>query len=272
MNRKNRTTMIGTIIAIIVLIVVVILSNVAKNKSAVQNAVSIFFTPLQNQITYIKNRITRNSEEIANISSLEQENQELKDENSKLQEQVRELEVLKSENNTLKEYLNLKNKYADYTTVPGYVIARTYSNYDKIVTINVGSDDGIEENMPVISEQGLVGMVMSVTKSTAKVQTIIDTASTVSANVTASNESMLVKGTISNTEELRASSISTESTILQGDEIVTSGLGGIYPKGILIGTVGSVVNTKNEVDRYATIKTATDFSTLSEILVITSKQ
>ena len=82
---------------------------------------------------------------------------------------------------------------------------------------------------------------------------------------------MLIKGTISSTNELRATSISTEDTILQGDEITTSGLGGIYPKGILIGTVDSVVNTKNEVDKYATIKTATDFNTLSEILVITSK-
>ena len=271
MNIKNRTATIGTIIAIIVLIVIVIFSNVSQNKGAVQNIVSKVFTPLQNDFIYIKNKVTGNSETLAQIYSLEQENQSLKEENSKLQEQVRELEILKSENNTLTEYLNLKNKYADYTTVPGYVIARTYSNYDKIITINIGSDDGIEANMPVISEQGLVGRVMSVTKNTAKVETIIDTASTVSANVTSSKESMLIKGTISSTNELRATSISTEDTILQGDEITTSGLGGIYPKGILIGTVDSVVNTKNEVDKYATIKTATDFNTLSEILVITSK-
>ena len=164
MNIKNRTATIGTIIAIIVLIVIVIFSNVSQNKGAVQNMVSKVFTPLQNDFIYIKNKVTGNSETLAQIYSLEQENQSLKEENSKLQEQVRELEILKSENNTLTEYLNLKNKYADYTTVPGYVIARTYSNYDKIITINIGSDDGIEANMPVISEQGLVGRVMSVTK------------------------------------------------------------------------------------------------------------
>ncbi len=271
MKTKNRTTTIGTIITIIVLIIIVILSNIGQNKISVQNTVSKVFTPLQNGIIYAKNKITGNSGDLAKISSLQSENQSLKDSNSKLQEQVRELEVLKSENNTLKEYLNLKNKYADYSTVPGYIIERTYSNYDKIVTINIGSDDGIEANMPVISEQGLVGRVLSVTKNTAKVETIVDTASTVSANVSSAKESMLIKGTISSTNELRATSIPTESTILQGDEIVTSGLGGIYPKGILIGTVDNVVNTKNEMDRYATVKTATDFNSLSEILVITSK-
>ena len=270
MKSKNTAT-IGTIIAIIVLIIIVVLSNIGQNKNKVQNTVSKFFNPIQNGIIYLKNKITGNTEELAKITSLEQENQNLKDSNSKLQEQVRELEVLKSENNTLKEYLNLKNKYADYSTVPGYVISRTYSNYDKIITINVGSNDGIEVNMPVISEQGLVGRVMSVAGSSAKVETIIDTASTVSANISSAKESMLVRGTISSTNELQVSSIPTEATILQGDEIVTSGLGGIYLKGILIGTVDSVVNTKNEVDRYATVKTATDFNSLSEILVITSK-
>lgn len=270
MKSKNTAT-IGTIIAIIVLIIIVVLSNIGQNKNKVQNTVSKVFNPIQNGIIYLKNKITGNTEELAKITSLEQENQNLKDSNSKLQEQVRELEVLKSENNTLKEYLNLKNKYADYSTVPGYVISRTYSNYDKIITINVGSNDGIEVNMPVISEQGLVGRVMSVAGSSAKVETIIDTASTVSANISSAKESMLVRGTISSTNELQVSSIPTEATILQGDEIVTSGLGGIYPKGILIGTVDSVVNTKNEVDRYATVKTATDFNSLSEILVITSK-
>ena len=259
MKTKNRTTTIGTIITIIVLIIIVILSNIGQNKISVQNTVSKVFTPLQNGIIYAKNKITGNSGDLAKISSLQSENQSLKDSNSKLQE------------NTLKEYLNLKNKYADYSTVPGYIIERTYSNYDKIVTINIGSDDGIEANMPVISEQGLVGRVLSVTKNTAKVETIVDTASTVSANVSSAKESMLIKGTISSTNELRATSIPTESTILQGDEIVTSGLGGIYPKGILIGTVDNVVNTKNEMDRYATVKTATDFNSLSEILVITSK-
>ena len=78
----------------------------------------------------------------------------------------------------------------------------------------------------------------------------------------------MAKGTIGDNNSLKLTSIPTDSTILQGDDVVTSGLGGIYPKGILIGTIGEVVNTKNQTDRYANVKTATNFETLSTVLVI----
>ena len=267
---KNKAGLIGIIITVVVLIVVVIVSNISTgNLSFIEGAVGTIFVPIQNGIVFLKNKITGNEQENSNIASLQQENQSLKDENSKLQEQLRELEILKSENNTLKEYVNLKNQYSEYTTVPAYVIERSISNYEKIVVINAGSEDGIGANMPVISESGLVGYVISVTNNTAKVQTIIDTSSNVSANISNVQDSVILKGTLNNTETVRATYIPADSTILQGDQVVTSGLGGIYPKGILIGTVKSVVNTKNEADRYAEIEVATDFSRLETVLVIT---
>ena len=70
---------------------------------------------------------------------------------------------------------------------------------------------------------------------------------------------------------MRATSIPVEASILQGDDVVTSGFGGIFPKGILIGTISQVVNTKNELDRYATVNPATDFSKLETVLVITNQ-
>ena len=123
--------------------------------------------------------------------------------------------------------------------------------------------------MPVISESGLVGKVLSVTDATAKVQTIIDTASTVSASISTADQSILLKGTLASTQNLKATSIPVEASILQGDDVVTSGFGGIFPKGILIGTIKDVVNTQNELDRYANVNPATDFSKLETVLVIT---
>ncbi len=269
-RNSSKTSTIGIIITAVVLVIIIIISNIGTNQlQAVQTGANKIFMPVQSAFVYIKNKLTGNTEEQSNIDSLKKENSELREENKDLKEAKRELEILKSENNTLKEYLNLKNKYADYETTPAYVIERTYSNYDKILVINVGKNDNIEVNMPVISESGLVGHVISVTDKTAKVQTIIDTASTVSASISTSSQSILIKGTISNTKALKATSIPAEATVLQGDEVVTSGLGGIYPKGILIGTIKEVVNTKNEVDRYCNIQTATDFDALSTLLVIT---
>ena len=269
---KNKAGMIGIIITIIILIVVVIVSNISTgNLWPMESAVGKLFMPIQNGIIYLKNKITGNEQELSDIQTLKEENQKLKDENSQLQEQLRELEILKSENNTLKEYVNLKDKYSSYTTVPAYVIQRSLSNYDKLIVINAGTDDGINVNMPVISESGLVGHVISVTNDTAKIQTIIDTASNVSANISNVQDSVVLKGTLNSTEILKATYIPADSTILQGDEVVTSGLGGIYPKGILVGNVKTVVNTQNEADRYAEIEVSTDFSNLETVLVITEQ-
>ena len=134
--------------------------------------------------------------------------------------------------------------------------------------INVGSKDGINVNMAVISDQGLVGHVISVTDNTAKVQTIIDTASTTSCVISTSRDMMIVRGTLNDSSMLKATFIPTEATVLEGDKIETSGLGGIYPKGIHIGTIKQVVSTKNITDRYAIIQTAVDFSKLETVLVI----
>lgn len=133
-----------------------------------------------------------------------------------------------------------------------------------------GKNDGIEINMPVISESGLVGKILSVSDKTSKVQTIIDTASTVSASISTAEDSILLKGSLADNKKVKATSIPVETSILQGDEVVTSGLGGIYPKGILIGTISEVINTKNELDRYANVNTSTDFNKLETVLVITN--
>lgn len=268
--KSNKAEKIGEIITIVILIVIIIASNSVSGKNFfVETGISRIFMPIQNGFVYVKNKVSGKNQEISDIQTLKTENQSLKDENEKLKEQSRELEVIKAENNTLKDYLNLKNKYTDYTTVAGYVIEKNFSNYDKTIVINVGKDDGVNENMPVISESGLVGHVISVTSSTAKVQTIIDTASTISGSISSSNDSIILKGTLSNNKTLRGSSIQTDATILQGDEVVTSGLGGIYPKGILVGTIQEIINTKNPIDRYANVTTATDFGKLETVLVIT---
>lgn len=270
--KKNKTSLIGIIITVLILVIIVIVSNIGTGQmQPVQTVISKVFMPFQNGFVYIKNKITNNDSQISDMDILKQENTKLSEENTKLKEQVRELEILKSENNSLKEYVNLKDKYSNYQTVPANVIERSYSNYEKVIVINAGSNEGLKENMPVISESGLVGRIISVTDKTAKVQTIIDTASTVSASISTSDESILLKGTLSDNKKIRATSIPIETSVLQGDEVVTSGFGGIFPKGILIGSISEVINTKNELDRYATVVPATDFNKLSTVLVITNQ-
>lgn len=272
MYKKKKTGQIGIIITIIVLILLVVLSNMDTQKlSSAENVFSYLVMPIQNGLTYLKNKITGNNSFFSDVEHLKAENEDLKKKNSELEQSLREYEILKAENETLKEYVNLKDKYKEYSTVPGYVINRDISNYSNTIIINVGKNDGIEPNMTVISDRGLVGHILSVTDTTAKVQTIIDTASSVSSTMSTTRDTIIVSGTLDDKSMLKATYIPTEATLVQGDNVETSGLGGIYPKGIHIGTISQIVNTKNITDRYAMINPAVDFSKLETVLVITNK-
>lgn len=270
MRKSRKTSTIGIIITIIILIVIVAVSNIRIDSiTPVESGLGKLVMPIQNGLTYLKNWFSGNNNFFTNINNLEEENKNLKQKNSELEQSLRELEIIKSENATLKEYVNLKDKYTDYQTLPAYIIQKDISNYSQTMVINVGKNDGVDVNMPVISDQGLVGHIISVTDTTAKIQTIIDTASTTSCVITTSRDMMIVRGTQNgNKSELKATFIPTEATVLEGDKIETSGLGGIYPKGIHIGTIKQVVNTQNITDRYAIIKSAVDFGKLETVLVI----
>lgn len=272
MYRNKKTGIIGIIITIIVLILVVILSNINIQKmSYIENIFNSFVMPIQNGLTYLKNKMAGNDSFFTDVSKLEEENKELKKKNSELEQSLRELEIVKSENETLKEYVNLKDKYQNYETIPAYIINKDITNYNDTIVINIGEKDGIQANMTVIADQGLVGHVISTTDHTAKIQTIIDTASSVSSTISTSREAIIVTGTLEKSSTLKASYIPTDATILENDKIETSGLGGIYPKGISIGTITEIINTKNVTDRYAYVKTAVDFKKLETVLVITNK-
>ena len=155
--------------------------------------------------------------------------------------------------------------------MPGVIIARDISNYSKTLVINIGSDNGVKEKMTVIADEGLVGYVVSVTNKTAKVQTIIDSASATSCLASSTRDSMICKGTIENKTTLSASNIETNARIIQGDSVETSGLGGIYMKGIHVGKIKKVNEGSNKTDSYATIETAVDFEKIETVLVITNQ-
>ena len=95
--------------------------------------------------------------------------------------------------------------------------------------------------MTVISDKGLVGYIISTTNNTSKVQTIIDTATAVSATISTSRDSIIVRGTLDENYNLKATYIPTDAKLLQGDTVETSGIGGIYPKGIKIGKIKEIV-------------------------------
>ena len=268
MYRNKKSGLLGIIITIVVLILIVIFSNKEANTSFFENFANKLVMPIQNGLTYVKNKVSGNSSFFTDISNLKTENKELQEKNSKLEQSLRELENIKTENETLKEYLGLTEKYGEYKTIPVYVINKEINNYSKTLIINIGKQDGIEENMTVIADEGLVGHVISVTDNTAKIRTIVDTSSSISCLMSSSKDSIVCKGTLDSNTEIKAMYIPTDANLVQGDSVDTSGLGGIYPKGIHVGIIKKIVTTKNMTDRYALVETAVDFNKLNTVLVV----
>lgn len=269
MYKNRKTGLLGGVITTITLIVLVVLSNVSVEKFYyVESAVSKLVIPIQNGMVFLKNKLEGNSSFFVDLTKLREENLQLKETNSNLEQSLRQLEIIKAENSTLKEYMNLKDKYIDYNTIPAYIIEKDISNYSNIMVINVGEEDGIKKNMTVIADKGLVGHVIDVNSNSSKIEIIVDAASSVSATVSTTKDAIVCKGMLDSDSSLKATYIPTDATIVEGDSVETSGMGGIYPKGIHIGTIQQVVSTQNSIDRYAIIKTAVDFSTIQTVLVI----
>ena len=269
MNKTKKSKVIVSIVTIVLLTILVILTNTDTNKfSYIEGAVNKLVVPIQNGLIHLKNRINKNTSFFENIDNLKSENETLKNENEELKTKLSELEIIKAENETLRAYADLTDKYTEYETVPAYIISKDISNLSETMVINVGTDDGVYENMAVISADGIVGHTISATKNTAKVQPIIDTASSVSGTMNISRDNVMIKGILNETNKLKAVYIGAEADLVLNDTVETSGLGGMYPKGLKIGTLTEIVEAENITEKYAIIETAVDFSKLETVLVI----
>ena len=268
---KKKTGIIGIVVTVILLIILVFLSNINLNKfSHIQSAISNLVMPIQSGITYLKNKILGNDNYFTTMAYLKEENENLNRKNIELEEALRKLEIIQAENSTLKEYLNLTEQYKNYKTIPAYIINKDISNYSAVFIINAGKNSGVEENMTVIAAEGLVGHVISVAQDTAKVQVLIDSSNVVSASLENSKDNVIARGTL-NGNELKTTYVSTDTVLTEGEKLYTSGMGGIYPKGIYIGTVKKINNSKNITNRSFITESAVDFENLETVLVITNK-
>ena len=195
MYKNKKVGIIGIVITCIILILLVMLTTVDINKfSGSENIFSKLVMPIQNGLTYLKNKISGNNTFFENINNLKAENEGLIAKNKELEEKLRELEIIKAENATLRAYNNMSEKYSEYKTVPAYIINKDISNLSNTMVINVGSDDGVDINMPVITTEGLVGYTISVNNKTSKVKPIIDPSTNISSSISTSRDSVVVKG------------------------------------------------------------------------------
>lgn len=244
-----------------------------KEITIIEQAISAVINVPQKGFHYLSKWFAKDQDFFSEVEALKLENEALKIQNEQLQAKMLDYEVIRSENNMLKEHTKTTEKYAEYTIVAAEIISMSPSNWQEIYVINKGAKDGIKVNMPVIANDGLVGYITSVTNHTAKVVSILDAGNSVSARLTNSRDAVICKGTTALREQglLKITYLPIGAEISMGDKVETSGMGGIYPKGIAIGTVKEVILKKNPLENEATVEPFVDFNKLETVAVIISE-
>lgn len=202
---------------------------------------------------------------------LDRENRELRAENDILRQQARALGETGRENLRLSDLVELK-RHTNFRTLGARVIGRDTANWWKTIQIDRGSEDGLRENMPVLNADGLIGKTITVTRGESRVLLLLDHGCKVSAFIQDSREPGVVAGmadSFAREPLCRMTFVDRRAKIQQGEAIITSGLGGIFPKGILIGTViKAQLNTESGMYQDLLVKPAADFRRLEELIVI----
>ena len=201
-----------------------------------------------------------------------EENERLKEENRRLTQRQLEFDKYKLENEQLKEYLDIKEKNPDFYFETAFVIGRDPNDRFYAFTIDKGSLDGISLHDPVITEDGLVGMVVEVGPTYAKVATILDVMLEISSYDSRTKDIGITTGRIDLAEEglCQLTLLQRESGASAGDIVITSNVGGLYPKDLVIGTIREVRTESHGISLYAVIEPAVDVRTVKDVLVITS--
>ena len=271
MERNNGKKTVVILIAVVLFFVII--GNIFKPVGNLFSyAGDIIVTPFQQLGDWSSKKIGGIVNYFGSKTSLEQENAQLKEEISALKQDLRDFEEYKTENEQLRSALKLKSVYRKYETVGGNIIAKEPGNWFNTFTIDRGSADGIKVDCAVVNGDGLIGRVAKVNLTTSVVVGIIDPWSKVSAVNSRTGELVIcVRGDINLSEkgECRLEYIDPDIEI--GDVVVTSGITDIYPKNIAIGKVKEIHQSENELNSFAVIEPAVNFSKIREAFVLVPK-
>ena len=276
MNKLLKSRKFQIISATIILLIVVLLSADRFSKvNIIRNIVTAPAIIVQKGVNAVGDWFEGIFSGVRNYSVVVEENAGLKDENLELKEHIAKLSGLEDENFRLREALKLKDLFNGYEVIGANIVGSDPGNFLFNYRIDVGSLDGVKIDDPVIASNNLlIGRIYSVGITSSVIMPLIDELSGVSAWTTKSlgghaivrgdieskADGMCIMDTISETMELKI-----------GDILETSGMGGIFPKGILIGEVAEIHKETSLIERHAVVQPFIDFNSIGEVYILREK-
>ena len=232
-------------------------------------------TPFQKVAQALVSRVEGFYGYLFSYDMLVQENENLRAQIAELEKQVRENAQAKEENVKLRELLNLSQKHSDFVFESAKVVSWNASNWASTFTISKGVEAGLEVGDAVVTEYGvLVGTVSEVGTNWSTVDTVVDIGTNIGVLVGAEETSAMLLGdyTLMSSQYMKISFVAESGQVITGDIVVTSGAGGAYPQGLILGTVSSVHTEAAGQIEYAVVEPFTDLNGLTQIFVVKDYQ
>lgn len=258
------------VVAVLLAALLAVLSNLTGLKIG-EMAVQGVITPLRTGVSKLKDQAEQLYSYIFNYEALLAENIALKEKIAQMEDDARVADSVSRENDRLRDLLNLLNTHEDYKPVDAYIIAWSSNDWSNTLTINRGSNMGIDVGMCAITENGeVVGQVTEVGTNYAVIKTILDSSLGISATIASSGYNGMVQGNyIEGAEDLlRMNYLPTSSVIRNNDQVVTSG-STTYPRDLILGYVIDAGFADTGVAKYALLRPAADIDTLEQVFIIT---
>lgn len=242
-----------------------------SNTSPANSVISTVFSPLQRASSFLAEKLSDFSINFKSSATLAKQVEERDAIIQELREQLVDYEQMKNQNELYREFLELKEENPDYKFSEAAVIGRDAANPLSTMVLNKGSTDDVSVNDPVIYGKYLVGVVSSVSLTQCTVKTILNP----DVNVSAYEIRTRDLGFVTSTPELAEKGLCTmpglpdTTAISPGGVVCTSGVGGIYPRDLIIGTVTKVTDSATDISASAEIEPSVDFNGLTDVFIIT---
>ena len=266
------------IIIILIIILLVIFSVTLKEDRKLNKVESLFkdgFTYIENIITYPFNYVNDNIKSYKKLKDVEKNNDVLETSIDRIDSIEAENIELRRQLDALKEELNINYTLSDYEYLNATVISRNVGYWYNKLTINKGSYNGVEKDMVVISSKGLIGRVVKTSTFTSDVRLITtsDTNNKISVHVSNGDNNLygVINGYDYKNSVLELEGISNTKDVNVGDYVYTSGLGGIFPAGILIGTVTEITTDSYDLAKIMKVTPSADFNDINYVSILKRK-
>lgn len=267
--------MIMLLITVLIFISLITFSLSSRGGNIVQSGANDVTGVVGRLLSKPTNAIFGVVDSVNDVQSTYEENQRLKGQLDAIHEKEAAIATLKSENQQLKDELGLEELVTEYTVRRGNVISRNPDQWINQVIIDLGTMNGMERGMPVMNNNGLVGYISETNPTSSKVTLISNvdlSASKVSSEIILDEEEEAIQGIISeykaDTNQLVMSQITSDVEIKPGTLVTTSGLGGAFPRGLVIGEVEAVRLDEQGLERLVFIKPLSDFNNIRIVSVI----